>query len=100
MAGEEPLIPASIISVFELLPQASIFAEALVTTVVKLEVALRHRPSSSPYRDPLVRYFNRYPSAAADYFLAGSSLTDPSKCYTSAHRFTELQRLMMRLHML
>jgi len=81
------LIAASIISLFELLPQASIFVEPLVTIVIQLESGARQSPctcSYSPYRTPLVRYFNRNPSAAADYFLAGNRLTDPGKPATHA----------------
>jgi transformation/transcription domain-associated protein len=81
-SGEDPSIAASIISVFELLPQASSFTEALVSVVIRLESAFRHHSaveSSSPFRTPLVCFLNRYPSAAADYFLTSSSLTDNSK---------------------
>ena len=83
-SGEEPLIAAAVIELFELLPQASIFVESLITVVVKLETALRYyrlpRGASSPYRAPLTRYFNRYPSATVEFFLTGTRLTDPGKC--------------------
>jgi hypothetical protein len=79
--GEEPLIAAAMIGLFELLPQGEQFVDALVKTVIKLETAsYRYRlpnQTSSPYRAPLTKYCNRYASVVLEYFLSPARLIDP-----------------------
>ncbi|XP_031107078.1 transformation/transcription domain-associated protein-like [Ipomoea triloba] len=74
-AGEEPKIAAAIIELFHLLPQAAgKFLDELVTLTIDLEAALPpgqfYSEINSPYRLPLTKFLNRYPTAAVDYFLA------------------------------
>ncbi|KAG8383733.1 hypothetical protein BUALT_Bualt04G0044600 [Buddleja alternifolia] len=74
-AGEEPKIAAAIIELFHLLPPAAgKFLDELVTLTIDLEVALPpgqfYSEINSPYRLPLTKFLNRYPTAAVDYFLA------------------------------
>jgi hypothetical protein len=63
-AGEEPLVAASVINLFELLPQGTAFVERLVTTVINLESTLHqfkgYNQAHSPYRLPLTRYLTQY----------------------------------------
>jgi transformation/transcription domain-associated protein len=68
-------IIAALINVFsQLPPTASVFLNDLVVEVVRLETSLR-RSESSPFRKPLARFMNRYPSESAEYFF--SHLADP-----------------------
>jgi transformation/transcription domain-associated protein len=61
-------IMARLINVFHLLPpQAVLFLPQLVTKVLDLETALR-RTRSSPFREPMIRYFCQYPVETWDYF--------------------------------
>nr|XP_009601660.1 probable transcription-associated protein 1 isoform X2 [Nicotiana tomentosiformis] len=74
-AGEEPKIAAAIIELFHLLPSAAgKFLDELVTLTIDLEAALPpgqfYSEINSPYRLPLTKFLNRYPTAAVDYFLA------------------------------
>lgn len=74
-AGEEPKIAAAIIELFHLLPiAASQFLDELVTLTIDLEGALPpgqfYSEINSPYRLPLTKFLNRYPTLAVDYFLA------------------------------
>ncbi|XP_075498359.1 LOW QUALITY PROTEIN: SAGA complex/NuA4 acetyltransferase complex subunit TRA1-like [Primulina tabacum] len=74
-AGEEPKIAAAIIELFHLLPSAAgKFLDDLVTLTIDLEAALPpgqfYSEINSPYRLPLTKFLNRYPTAAVDYFLA------------------------------
>ncbi|XP_047320592.1 transformation/transcription domain-associated protein-like [Impatiens glandulifera] len=74
-AGEEPKIAAAIIELFHLLPSAAgKFLDELVTLTIGLEAALPpgqfYSEINSPYRLPLTKFLNRYPSVAVDYFLA------------------------------
>ncbi|KAL0379140.1 UNVERIFIED_CONTAM: putative transcription-associated protein 1 [Sesamum radiatum] len=80
-AGEEPKIAAAIIELFHLLPSAAgKFLDELVTLTIDLEAALPpgqfYSEINSPYRLPLTKFLNRYPTAAVDYFLA--RLSQPS----------------------
>ncbi|CAN4078750.1 unnamed protein product [Withania somnifera] len=73
--GEEPKIAAAIIELFHLLPSAAgKFLDELVTLTIDLEAALLpgqfYSEINSPYRLPLTKFLNRYPTAAVDYFLA------------------------------
>lgn len=79
-AGEEPKIAAAIIELFHLLPSAAgKFLDELVTLTIDLEGALApgqfYSEINSPYRLPLTKFLNRYPTAAVEYFLARLSQT-------------------------
>ncbi|WPG98564.1 Hypothetical protein R9X50_00135600 [Acrodontium crateriforme] len=55
-------IVTAIFSVFHLLPQAAVqFLPELVDRVLALEKSLR-RTRSSPFREPLIKYLNHYPT--------------------------------------
>ncbi|KNA06133.1 hypothetical protein SOVF_183880 [Spinacia oleracea] len=74
-AGEEPKIAAAIIELFHLLPSAAgKFLDELVTLTIDLEGALPpglfYSEINSPYRLPLTKFLNRYPTASVEYFLA------------------------------
>ena len=59
---------AAILNIFHLLPPAAnAFMNDVVNKVLDLEKKLR-RTHFSPFRDPLVRYLNRYPQEAWAYF--------------------------------
>ncbi|TPX51638.1 hypothetical protein SeMB42_g00090 [Synchytrium endobioticum] len=65
---EEARIIVAILDVFYLLPQAAnIFLDELVKTIIELESALR-RSFSSPFRNPLIKFLNRYSAESVDYF--------------------------------
>jgi len=69
------LLFAAIIELFHLLPSAAgKFLDELVTLTIDLEGALPpgqfYSEINSPYRLPLTKFLNRYPTAAVDYFLA------------------------------
>ncbi len=67
--GENIKIAASIIEIFHLLPAAANkFLDALVLITIQLEAQLP-REVSSPYRVPLIKFLNRYPTESLDYFL-------------------------------
>ncbi|CAO2831293.1 unnamed protein product [Amaranthus hypochondriacus] len=79
-AGEEPKIAAAIIELFHLLPSAAgKFLDELVSLTIELEEALPpgqfYSEINSPYRLPLTKFLNRYPTAAVEYFL--SRLSQP-----------------------
>ena len=58
----------AIFSVFHLLPPAAVqFLPTLVQRVLELESSLR-RTRSSPFREPLMKYLNHYPSESWTYF--------------------------------
>ncbi|KAJ3410576.1 hypothetical protein HDV05_003644 [Chytridiales sp. JEL 0842] len=66
---EEIKIIVAILNVFYLLPaSANIFLDDLITVILELEGKLR-RNISSPFRLPLIKFINRYPAEALDYFL-------------------------------
>jgi len=78
--GDEPLVAAAIMDLFELLPQGPHFVENLVKTTINLEAALpRYKPcgTCSPYRAPLARYLNKHCVAAVAFFLQEDYLKDP-----------------------
>ena len=63
-------VVTAIFSVFHLLPPAAVqFLSNLVERVLNLENGLR-RTRSSPFREPLVKYLNHYPSESWSYFSA------------------------------
>lgn len=58
----------SIVNVFHLLPTgANIFLVDLINTVMELEIMLR-RTHDSPFRTPLLKFLNRYPSDSWEHF--------------------------------
>jgi len=76
-------IPTTIIDLFHLLPAAAVnFLAKLVEKTIKLELNLpkenRSLPKilNSPYRLPLIRFLNKYPSQSISYFL--HALREPS----------------------
>ncbi|KAJ2794027.1 transcription-associated protein 1, partial [Coemansia guatemalensis] len=75
-AAERPIedmheikILVAILQVFHLLPpSASVLLDDLVSSVVNLEVHLCRR-ESSPFRTPLFKFLNRYPTESVVYFV-------------------------------
>ena len=56
------------LNIFHLLPSsAAVFMNDLIERVLELERALR-RTHFSPFREPLIKYINRYPKEAWDFF--------------------------------
>jgi transformation/transcription domain-associated protein len=69
-ANPKMKVVTAIFSVFHLLPSAAVmFLSNLVERVMNLETALR-RTRSSPFREPLVKYLNHYPTETWNYFSA------------------------------
>lgn len=65
---KEMRIVAAVFNIFHLLPPAAAtFMETLVTAVLDLEAKLR-RTACSPFRQPLIKYLNRYPREAFVFF--------------------------------
>ena len=61
-------IVIAIFNVFHLLPPtATVFMSDLIERVLELEKSLR-RNHSSPFREPLLKYLNRYPKETWDFF--------------------------------
>ncbi|KAK5137805.1 hypothetical protein LTR08_007377 [Meristemomyces frigidus] len=70
-------VVTAIFSVFHLLPAAAVqFLPELVERVLSLEQSLR-RTRSSPFREPLIKYLNHYPSESWSYF--GSAMGEEEK---------------------
>lgn len=71
--GDEPLVAAEIISLFEKMPQGRVFVEQVVTSTIRLESVLPQYSNfvgvESPFRAPLTRFFNKHCSDVADFFL-------------------------------
>ncbi|KAF1808723.1 hypothetical protein P152DRAFT_497353 [Eremomyces bilateralis CBS 781.70] len=58
----------AILNIFHLLPPTAVsFLGSLVAKVMELELALR-RTRISPFREPLLKYLNRYPKETWDFF--------------------------------
>ena len=65
-SGEEPLVAASVMELFLLLPGASQYVEDLVRVTLQLEsVMYKYNPesSSSPFRKPLASFLNKHYSS-------------------------------------
>lgn len=65
-SGEEPLVAASVMELFLLLPGASQYVEDLVRVTLQLEsVMYKYNPesSSSPFRKPLATFLNKHYSS-------------------------------------
>ena len=61
-------IVVAILNVFHLLPAtAAVFMKELVERVLNLEKSLR-RTHFSPFREPVLKYFTRYPKEAWEFF--------------------------------
>jgi len=71
--GEEPLIAASVISLFELLPNVEQLLELLVDVTLTLEADIvtfkRFNEAFSPYKVPLTVYLSNHPELASKFFL-------------------------------
>ena len=83
-AGEEPLVAASIISLFEFLPitKSTDFVEKLINAVIRLETVLSQykefSSTASPYRRPLIKYLSKFPEKTAAFFLNEKRLSSTS----------------------
>ncbi len=67
--SNEIRIIANILDVIHLLPPAaSMFTSEMVKIVINLENTVR-RYQSCPFRDPLVKFLNRFHSQASEYFV-------------------------------
>lgn len=79
--GEEPLVAAEIINLFELLPdESSHFVEPLIKTTLKLETVLPRYSSfftESPFRVPLAKYLNKHGPAVALFFINEHRFKNP-----------------------
>jgi len=92
-AGEEVRVAAATLDLFHLLPPApQKFMDPIVGLVVKLEAlypsAGLHsgeedevQTEGSVFRAPLIRFMNRHPSEAVDYFLERLHLEDSSRLF-------------------
>lgn len=66
---EEIKILVAILEVFHLLPSAATcFLEDLIREVINLDIKLK-RFDSSPFKLPLIKYLNKYPTEAVNYFF-------------------------------
>ena len=61
-------IIVAVLNIFHLLPSTAVsFMEHLINKVLYLESSLR-RTHDSPFREPLLKYLNRYPKDSWDFF--------------------------------
>jgi transformation/transcription domain-associated protein len=79
--GDEPLVAAGILEMFQLLPDSAHFVEPLVKTTIKLEAAIPQYKANiaafSPFRVPLAKYLNNYGPALAHFFINEHRLKKP-----------------------
>lgn len=79
--GEEPLVAAELISMFQMLPdESSNFVEPLIKTTLKLEAVLHHYMgffTESPFRKPLCQYLNKHGPAVVLFFINDRRLKNP-----------------------
>jgi len=72
-SGEEPLIAASIVNIFQLLPNVHTMLEPLVDVTLALESDLvsfkRFNEAFSPYKVPLTIYLSNHAELATKFFL-------------------------------
>lgn len=67
--NHEIKIITAILNIFHLLPSAAVtFLDDMILAVLDLESRLR-RSHSSPFREPLAKYLNRYATEGVDYFI-------------------------------
>ncbi|KAJ2447912.1 transcription-associated protein 1, partial [Coemansia sp. RSA 2424] len=77
-------ILVAILQVFHLLPSsASVLLDDLVSSVVNLEIHLCRR-DSSPFRKPLFKFLNRYPTESAVYFIERIESTHFARIFAHA----------------
>jgi transformation/transcription domain-associated protein len=94
--SEEPMIAATIVEVFWLLPQASKFVEPLVGTCLKIEALLseyKMRRTQSPFRMPLVRFLNKYLQQTIEFFFHRLQNPVYSKLFHSILDLPECQQV-------
>jgi len=99
-AGEEVQVAAGIMDLFHLLPQLThpeSFLETkerpgLVVLMIGLEQTLHKFPScpapskmASPFREPLIKFLNRYAIHSIKYFLAADRMQDPHYFFRFLH---------------
>jgi len=79
--GDEPLVAAEIINLFQLLPdESSNFVEPMIKTTLKLEAVLYRYSvyfSESPFRGPLAKYLNKHGRAVAMFFINDHRFKNP-----------------------
>lgn len=79
--GEEPLIAAELINMFQMLPdESSNFVEPLIKTTLKLEAVLHNYMGcfiESPFRSPLSKYLNKHGPAVVLFFINERRLKNP-----------------------
>lgn len=79
--GDEPLVAAEIINLFQLLPdESSNFVEPMIKTTLKLEAVLYRYSvyfSESPFRVPLAKYLNKHGRAVATFFINDHRFKNP-----------------------
>ena len=76
-SGEEPLVAASVMELFLLLPGASQYVEDLVRVTLQLEsVMYKYNPesSSSPFRKPLASFLNKHYSSESFHLFITTML--------------------------
>ena len=79
--GEEPLVAAEILNLFQLLPdESSNFVEPLIKTTLKLETVLPRYSAffaETPFRVPLAKYLNNHGPAVALFFINEHRFKNP-----------------------
>ncbi|KAI8819858.1 uncharacterized protein EV422DRAFT_620718 [Fimicolochytrium jonesii] len=86
---EEVKIMAAILEIFSLLPPtANIYMADMVKEIIQLESFLR-RSATSPFRLPLIKFLNRYPTEAATLFMEKIKDTAYSELLADLLRMTE-----------
>ncbi|KAJ3100237.1 hypothetical protein HDU97_002421, partial [Phlyctochytrium planicorne] len=94
---EQVKVMVAIINVFHLLPPtANIFMEDLVKSVIELETQLK-RNISSPFRQPLVKFLNRYPAESLTFFLDRLEAVSYSKLFISVLKNEEAAALRQEI---
>jgi transformation/transcription domain-associated protein len=94
--GQETKIAASAVGIFCLLPHASQFTELLVKTCIKLEAALpgfKNHEVSSPFRQPLARFLDKYPQEAVAFFFPRLKTPIYSELFQNIVRLDECRNL-------
>jgi len=83
-------VTVAILDVFYLLPStASKFLDQLIAATISLETIVR-RYSSSPFRAPLTKFFNKYPVESVDYFYNKLSTNTGNANEPSLRLFLEI----------
>ena len=80
--GEEPIVAASILNLYHLLPRTDLYLQPLIDVTLKLDATLiaftRYRESCSPYRKPLAMFLSKYPKRTVEFFLDPQRLSKPA----------------------